>query len=164
MTSSLDRRSFIALGTAACALTLSPAILAAATHDIQMLNKDPDDKKRRMIFKPIIQVIEPGDTVTFASVNKGHNSQSIKGMIPEGVEPWKSKLSTDFSLTLEKPGFYGYRCTPHTSMGMVGLIIVKGEGMMDNLEAAKSVRQKGKSKKAWTAIWEEVDAMDLGAE
>jgi pseudoazurin len=84
-------------------------------------------------------------------------------MLPEGAETWKGKINKDISVTFDKPGFYGYVCTPHTSLGMVGLIIVKGDGMMDNMEAAKTVKQKGKARKAWKEIWEEVDKLDLGA-
>ena len=154
----LNRRDLI-LATAAFALA-RPSF-AQSTIDVEMLNKDPDDKKRRMIFKPLIQVVQPGDTVRFVSVDKGHNTQSIKGMLPEGVEEWKSKISKDFEITFEKPGFYGYKCTPHTAMGMVGLIIVQGDGMLDNYDAAKAVKQKGKSKKVFDAIWEQVETEGL---
>lgn len=123
-----------------------------------MLNKDPDNKKSRNVFKPLISVIEPGTELMFKSVNKGHNTESIKGMIPDGVEKWKSKPSKDFALTIEKPGFYGYKCTPHVATGMVGLIICKSDGVMDNLAAAQKVKQKGKAKKVWDAIWEQAEA------
>ena len=126
-----------------------------------MLNKHPDDKKRRMLFLPVIQVIEPGDTVKFLATDKGHNSISIEGMIPEGAEPWKGKINEELELTLEKPGVYGYLCQPHATLGMVGLIIVKGEGMGDNLEAAKAVKQRGKSKKVWKEIWAQVEEQGL---
>ncbi|MCG7492115.1 pseudoazurin [Thalassobius sp. Cn5-15] len=158
MTFELNRRQIILAGAAM--LVAGPA-LAQQTYTVDMLNKDPDDKKRRMIFKPLIQVVEAGDTVRFASVHKGHNSESIKGMIPEGVEPWKSKISKDFDLTLTVPGVYGYKCTPHTAMGMAGLIIVKGDGMMANVEAAKAVKHKGRMKKVWEEMWAQVEAEGL---
>ncbi|MEM7056030.1 MAG: pseudoazurin [Pseudomonadota bacterium] len=135
--------------------------LSATAHDVEMLNKDPDDKKRRMLFKPIIQVVEPGDTVKFLPTDKGHNSASLKGMIPEGTEAWKGKINKEIEVTFEKPGFYGYQCTPHYSIGMVGLVICKGDGMMDNLEAAQGVKQRGKAKKTWAAIWEQAEADGL---
>ena len=35
-----------------------------------MYNKDPDNKKKRMVFIPRILKIEPGDTVKFRSISK----------------------------------------------------------------------------------------------
>ena len=88
-------------------LTLSVQPSHAATHEIKMYNKDPDNKKNRMVFVPRILKIQPGDTVKFISASKGHNSESIKGMIPAGAKKWKSKIGKDFELTLDKPGIYG---------------------------------------------------------
>ncbi|MBO9473310.1 pseudoazurin [Shimia sp. R10_1] len=158
MTIQTNRRQLMLAGAA---LLVARPSIAQSTVDIQMLNKDPDDKKRRMIFKPLIQVVQPGDTVRFVSVDKGHNTQSVAGMLPDGAEEWKSKISKDFEVTLTVPGFYGYKCTPHTAMGMVGLIIVQGDGILDNYEAAKSVKHKSRMQKVWDQIWEQVDAEGL---
>lgn len=133
------------------------------THEVEMLNKHPDDPRMRMVFNPRIIEAQPGDTIKFLPVDKGHNSQSTDGMLPEGAEPWKGKINEEIDVTLEQPGFYGYQCLPHYALGMVGLIIVKGDGMMDNLEAAKEVNHRGKAKAVWDDIWAEVDGMDLSA-
>ncbi|MEM6670519.1 MAG: pseudoazurin [Pseudomonadota bacterium] len=130
----------------------------AEVHEVQMLNKHPDDKKKRNVFSPALIRIQPGDTVKFISADKGHNTESMKGMIPEGASEWKSKVSKDFEITYEKPGVYGYRCTPHAALGMVGLVVVEGEGWDDNLEAAQSVKQRGKAKKAFEELWAELEA------
>ena len=135
-----------------------PALATAETHEVKMLNKDPDDPKKRNVFIPALIKIKPGDSVRFVSTNKGHNSESIKGMIPEGTEKWKSKISKHFTITFEKPGVYGYKCTPHFLLGMVGLVIVEGEGWDANLEAAKAVKQRGKAKKEFEALWAQLDA------
>lgn len=129
----------------------------AETHEVQMLNKHPDDKKKRNVFVPAVIKIKPGDTVKFVSGSKGHNTESIKGMIPEGGKPWKSKISRDFEVTFDQPGIYGYRCTPHYTLGMVGIVIVEGDGWDANLEAAKGVKQRGRSRKIFDALWAEVD-------
>ena len=131
----------------------------AETHEVLMLNKDPDNKKERNVFIPAVIKIKPGDTVKFVSSDKGHNSESMKGMIPEGVPKWKSKISKHFEVTFEKPGVYGYRCTPHYTLGMVGIVIVEGDGWDANLEAAKSIKQRGKAKKRFKSMWKEVDAL-----
>ena len=48
-------------------------------------------------------------------------------------------------------------------MGMIGLIVVVGEGKLKKLEDAKSAKQRGKAKKAWKNLWEEADATGLTA-
>jgi len=160
MKQSLDRRTVIA-GMAAVAVTTVGARASGATHTVQMLNEHPEDSKIRHVYVPRILVVEPGDTIVFENTHKGHNTESMKGMIPEGAESWKSQISKEFTVSLDQPGVYGYKCTPHMATGMVGLIIVKGDGMMDNVEAAKAVKQRGKSKKVWEEIWAEVDSENL---
>ncbi|MGH8538861.1 MAG: plastocyanin/azurin family copper-binding protein, partial [Gammaproteobacteria bacterium] len=58
-------------------------------------------------------------------------------MIPDGAQAWQSKMGEDFSVTLDAPGAYIYKCSPHVSLGMVGAIVV-GEGKPENLAAVKS--------------------------
>lgn len=151
----LNRRLFLAGATAMT--VASPAFSSGTTHEVKMLNKHPDNKKLRNVFLPLLLVIQPGDTVTFLPTDKGHNSASIKGMIPEAAEPWKSKINKEFSVTFDVPGVYGYKCTPHFALGMVGMIIVEGESMKDNAEAARGVKQSKKSQDIFDGIWAEVD-------
>ncbi|PIE14340.1 MAG: pseudoazurin [Rhodobacterales bacterium] len=148
------------MGAAAAATTVLPTALRAegpVTHEVQMLNKHPDDKKQKNVFLPAVLKINPGDTVKFVAVDKGHNSVSYKDMIPEGAEGWKSKLNKDFEVTLDVEGAYGYFCQPHKSLGMVGLILV-GD-VSGNYEAIKEVKQRGKAKKVMKKLFEEADAM-----
>lgn len=144
---------------AALAFTLVGTPAFAETIEIQMYTKNPDNKKERNIFIPNFVVAKPGDIIKFISADKGHNSASGKGMIPEGVEKWKSKISKDFELTVEKPGLYGYVCSPHEGLGMVGMIVVEGEGMLDNLEAVKKAKKKGKAKKVFKKLIEQAEAL-----
>ncbi|WP_306117708.1 MULTISPECIES: pseudoazurin [unclassified Roseitalea] len=155
----IERRALL-IGASALLLT-RPALAEATTHEVQMLNVHPDNPRQRMVYDPLIQVVQPGDTVRFVSVNPGHNSESIEGMIPEGAEPWKSRPSQDFEVTLTVPGIYGYKCLPHYATGMVGLIIVEGEGKLDNLEAARSVRQRGRAAQVFDEIWAQAEADGL---
>ncbi|MEM6941011.1 MAG: pseudoazurin [Pseudomonadota bacterium] len=158
----MNRRTMIMTTAAAATLPLAPTIgRAAEPIVVEMLNKDPDNPRNRYVFAPRVLSVQPGDTVLFKSVDRGHNSQSIKDMLPEGAEDWNSKINDDFEMTFDTPGFYGYACTPHSTVGMVGLIVVEGEGKMDNLETAQGVRHRGKSKKAWEEIWEEAEAAGL---
>ncbi|MEM7422618.1 MAG: pseudoazurin [Pseudomonadota bacterium] len=153
----LNRRNFV-ISTAAL-MTVRPAW--AADHSVAMLNKHPEIKKRRMVFDPWLITVQAGDTVTFVPTDKGHNSESIKGMIPDGAEKWKGKINKEIAITFDKPGFYGYRCTPHVSVGMVGMVIVEGDGKTDNLEAAQAVKHRGKAKKIFQEIWAEAETQGL---
>lgn len=160
MSMTLSRRLFLA-ATAAFAATRPALAEEPTTHTVEMFTKHPDNKKLRNIFSPRVLRIKAGDTVDFVATEKSHDSVSLEDMIPEGGETWKGKVSKDVSVTLTVPGVYGYKCTPHYSLGMVGLIIVEGEGMMDNVEAARAVKHKGKAKKIFAEIWAEVDEQDL---
>lgn len=124
----------------------------AAEHEIRMLNKG---EKGMMVFEPALVRAAPGDTVRFVAVDKGHNAESIKGMLPDGTEPFKGKINEEIVLTVDKEGVYGVKCAPHYGMGMVALIEV---GNPENLEEAKAVKQTGKAKKAFDELFGQVVA------
>ena len=73
-----------------------------------------------MVFEPAFVKIAPGDTVKFVSTDKGHNAESIKGMLPEGAAPFVGKNNEDIAVKFEQEGVYGIKCLPHYGMGMVG--------------------------------------------
>jgi len=79
--------------------------------------------------------VQPGDSVKWDNM-AGHNSESVDGMIPEGAEEWTSVLGETVSHTFKVPGAYIYKCAPHFSQGMVGVVIV-GDGRPANLDAIK---------------------------
>lgn len=118
----------LACGTSAAAL--------AADYQVKMLNKGPDGKM--MEFDPAFLKISPNDSVTFVPTDKGHSSESIEGMIPDGAQPWKGGMSQKITVTFTKPGVYAYKCLPHFVLGMVGLIEVGSNP--PNLDAATSVK------------------------
>ena len=96
-----------------------------------------------MVFEPAFVKAQPGDVVRFIPTDKGHNVEDIDGMLPDGVEGFKTKFNEEFDLTVDAEGIYGIKCTPHYAMGMVALIQV-GEAV--NLDEATAVEQKGKAK------------------
>jgi pseudoazurin len=120
---------------------------AAEEHVVQMLNKG---EKGSMVFQPDLVQAAPGDTIRFVPADKSHNAETIKGMIPEEAEGFKSKMSEEFSVTLDKQGVYGVKCAPHYGMGMVALIVV-GEPV--NAAEAKAVKQNGKAKAAFAELF-----------
>lgn len=160
--SQINRRTLIKTASATALVSIMPNLAVAQEATVvEMLNRHPDDKKKRYVFHPRVVSVQPGETVLFKVVDKGHNSASVDGMLPEGAEEWNGKINKEIEVTFDTPGFYGYKCTPHATVGMVGLIVVEGAGKLDNLEAAKSVRQRGKSKKEWEEIWEEAEELGL---
>jgi pseudoazurin len=138
------------IATLAAAATLMGQMAFAETFEVKMLNKG---EAGSMVFEPAFLNVASGDTVVFVPTDKGHNVESIKGMLPDGVDTFKSKMNKEFSITFETDGVYGIKCTPHYAMGMVGLIQV---GDAVNLEAASSVKQKGKAKKRFPGLFEMV--------
>lgn len=112
----------------------------AADHQIKMTNKG---EKGAMVFEPDFIQAASGDTVTFVVVDKGHNAESIKGMVPEGAEPFKGKMNEEIKVTLDQEGIWGVKCTPHYGMGMVALIKV---GAATASEEAQAVKHPGKAK------------------
>ena len=122
----------------------------AETFEIKMLNKG---ETGRMVFEPAYLAVAPGDTVTFVPASKGHNAETIKGMIPEEAKKFKSKIGKEFSVTLTAEGLYGVKCTPHYSMGMVALIQV---GAATNLSNVSDVKQRGKSKARFEPLFAQV--------
>lgn len=136
---------------AAVALMLTGAA-GAADHQVQMLNKG---EKGAMVFQPDYIVAAPGDTVTFVPTDKSHDAESIKGMIPEGAEPFKGKVNQEITYTVEKEGVYGVKCSPHYGMGMVALIVV---GEPTNLEEAKAIKHNGKAKKVFAELLAKAEA------
>ena len=95
--------------------------LFSEVHTVKMLNQGPTGV---MVFEPAVLKINIGDTVTFVATDAAHNSASIPGMLPPNANAWKGQLSRDISVTFDIPGIYGYQCTPHAMMAMVGIIQV----------------------------------------
>ena len=112
---------------------------------IEMLNKRG---KEKMLYGQDVARVEVGQTVTWTPDSKGHNVQFVS--VPEGVEKVKSKLSKEFSYTFEQEGVYLYVCTPHASMGMIGVVVV-GESDV-NLDEVLDYKFRGKSKKKFKKI------------
>ena len=126
----------------------------AESATVEMWNKDPDDRKRKMVFSQEIVTIEPGESVTWLATDKGHNVQLIDG--PDGVElEKKSKISKDVTITFDAPGVYVYVCTPHATMGMIGIVVV-GELTQEAIDAVRDAKVRGKSKKKFEALLAEL--------
>jgi plastocyanin len=116
---------------------LPAAKAAGASHDITMMGNADGS---RVWFNPMGLLIRPGDTVRWINRDPG-NSHTTTAYhpsndghplrIPKGAAPWTSDYlmpDQSFSITLSIAGVYDYFCVPHEHAGMVGRIVVMGEG------------------------------------
>ena len=132
-------------------LTISVICLSfqslAETIEIEMLNKD-ELTKETMVYSIKVAKIDVEDTIIWKSIDKGHNVEFI-GM-PKGVKKFKTGISKKAEYTFKIPGIYLYQCTPHKSMGMIGIVVVGDD--KTNLDKIKKVKLHGKSKKIFREL------------
>jgi pseudoazurin len=143
-------RKVIMLASAAVLMTVAGA--RAAEVEVKMLNKGAEGA---MVFEPALVQVASGDTVKFVATGKGHNAETIKGMLPAGANSFLGKNGEDVVVTFDKPGVYGVKCLPHYSMGMVAMIVV---GTPTNIEEAKAIPQIGKSKQVMAGLFDKLAA------
>ena len=132
------------------ATVMVTGVANAAEIEVHMLNKGD---KGAMVFEPDMIVAAPGDTIRFVPTDKGHNVETIAGMLPAGAEAFKSKYNKEFAITLDAEGVYGVKCKPHYAMGMVALIKI---GDPVNLDESKAVKQTGKAKKVFDELFDQM--------
>ena len=135
-----------AVASVVAALAL-PASASAATFDVSASGSS---------FTPSDLTVAPGDTVKFVATDKGHNAETIKGMLPADATPFLGKNGEDVAVTFEKPGVYGVKCLPHYGMGMVAMVVV---GTPTNVDEAKSIPQVGKAKQVMAGLFDKLAAL-----
>lgn len=105
-------------------LALSVALTGVAVaedFEVQMLNRG---EAGSMVFEPAFLRLAVGDTVKFIATDRGHNAESISGMMPEDAEEFEGKINEEIEVTYDVEGLYGVQCKPHFAMGMVMTIAV----------------------------------------
>ena len=142
----------IVMLAAAAGLVLAGSARAAEV-EVKLLNKGSDGAV--MVFEPALVKVAPGDTVKFVSTDKGHNAESIKGMLPDGAAAFTGKTNEDIAVKFDQEGVYGIKCLPHYGMGMVALVVV---GKPGNVDQAKAVPQVGKAKQTFAKLFETLEA------
>ncbi|MCL4170751.1 UNVERIFIED_CONTAM: hypothetical protein GTU68_021348 [Idotea baltica] len=123
-------------------MTLSGGV-TAETFEVKMLNKGDGGT---MIFEPASLRIAAGDSVRFLPADKGHNAESVKGMIPQGAEAFAGKINEEIEVTLTEPGLYGVKCKPHWGMGMVMAIAVGDDDVDADSFLAGKMPKKAKAR------------------
>jgi pseudoazurin len=144
-------RKMLLLASAAALMAVAGGAFAAEI-EVKMLNKGAEGT---MVFEPALVKVAPGDTVKFVATDKGHNAETIKGMLPADAAPFVGKSGEDVIVTFEKPGIYGVKCLPHYGMGMVAMVVV---GTPANLDEAKAVPQVGKAKQVMAGLFDKLAA------
>ena len=110
---------------------------------IDMLNLREDGE--RMVYSQDVVNIEVGDTVKWLPKDGGHNVEFIAG--PDSFEiPPKSYINREVSIKFDIPGIYLYVCSPHSIMGMIGLIIVGNDTSNKEEIASYDIGGKGSKK------------------
>lgn len=129
--------------------------------EIKMYSIDPEDSSRQHVFKPNVVSAQVGDTIRFVPTETSHQSSSIETMLPEGVRGWEGEINEAFEYVLPKPGIYGYQCIPHYAAGMVGVVVVDGEGRNANLERALVARHPGLGNPKFVEVFDEARRQGL---
>ena len=114
----------------------APAVAADMSIDMQ-----------KKSYSVEVAKIDVGDTITWLPKFKGHNVEIVAS--PNELK-FKSKNNKETSLTFDTPGIYYYWCTPHKSMGMIGLVVVGGD--TENKDVIAKAKALGKSKKKLLAL------------
>ncbi|MEM7521012.1 MAG: pseudoazurin, partial [Pseudomonadota bacterium] len=72
MTIKMNRRAMLAMSAAFGVLAANGVSADGHTmHTMEMLNKNPDNPRERMVYYPRVMRIKAGDSVMFKSVDRG---------------------------------------------------------------------------------------------
>ena len=122
-------------------------IILALLFSASAVASDMSIDMQKKSYSVEVAKIDVGDTITWLPKSKGHNVEIVAS--PNELK-FKSKNNKETSLTFDTPGIYYYWCTPHKSMGMIGLVVVGGDtSNKDDIAKAKAL---GKSKKKLQAL------------
>ena len=149
-------RNCLVMAAVAAAMAVAGGATAAEV-EVKMLNQGAEGL---MVFEPALVKVAPGDTVKFVATDKGHNAETIKGMLPDGAATFLGKNGEDIAVKFDQAGIYGVKCAPHYGMGMVAMIVV---GTPANEEQAKAVPQTGKAKQVFATLFEKLAATKTAA-
>ncbi len=142
------RRDILGFSVAA----LTPALLARPARAVERVHPvGMWTEGGKKFYDPAFLRVRIGDIVQFINISGSHNTESIAGMIPDGVPAWNSTLKETFDLRITQPGVYGYKCTPHYTKAMVGLIVAGDPSV--NLEAARAVRHRGPAREEFDRLF-----------
>ena len=114
--------------------------IAAADDVVQMLNVGPDGSRYR--YDPMLSKVDVGGRVLWKATTKGHNVEFMEA--PNNLK-FKSKMHKSAGYNFSVPGIYTYKCTPHLSTGMVGVVVV-GNDLSNMDQVMNSKKYHGQAK------------------
>ena len=114
--------------------------LAAVDDVVKMLNVGPSGSRFR--YDPMLSEIDVGGKILWKATTKGHN---VEFMVAPNDIKYKSKMHKSAGYTFTTPGIYTYKCTPHVSAGMIGVVVV-GNDLSNITEAMDNVAYYGQAK------------------
>ena len=94
-------------------------------------------------FSPANITINQGDTVTWTNGGGFHNVNATLSTYPNNPEGFGNSVSSSswtFQHIFTIVGTYNYQCDPHTSMGMVGTVVVNAVSTPNSLTEAVARR------------------------
>lgn len=128
---------------------------SAAEVTVQMASFDRMTKVSN-VFVPGLVRVNKGDTVKWVSDNAVHNIAFVDGGVPTGVTLFTSTGAKEISYKFEKTGIYLFKCSPHSGIGMVGLVLVGGD--KSNLAAVKAAYVPPQAKKRLEPLFAEIES------
>ncbi|MCC5986862.1 MAG: hypothetical protein JJT95_04215 [Pararhodobacter sp.] len=120
----ITRRHVLFLFGAATGLGGASRLHAGTAHEVQALNRHPENARQMMVFYPAITRIEPGASVEFVMSDRGHNVESFPDMLPDGAESFRSRVDQGLTRRFNAPGTHVFCCRPHRAVGMIGFVLV----------------------------------------
>src|SRR3712207_1534981 len=102
----MTTNKFAVLACASALIAMSHGIASAAEIEVRMLNQGTDST---MVFEPAFVKIAPGDKIRFIPTDKGHNIESIDGMLPAGAASFGTTNNEELTVTFDKEGVYGVK-------------------------------------------------------
>ena len=121
---------YLLLCIAVTILTACGGTSGQGTEEIRIVGKRVDvnmedpGKSGEYVYDPAEFTFERGEQVTLVMTSEGefHTFTVPDLEIDVHVDAWKSKALT---YTFDEPGTYKLVCTPHETLGMIGVITVR---------------------------------------
>jgi plastocyanin len=135
---------------------------------------EEDQGAGQFVFTPAVIWLESGGTIEWSiegaahSVTAYHPDNDKPSRIPEDTKSFDSgtlDAGASYEHTFETPGVYNYYCTPHESLGMVGVVIVDevtSGPITDPSGAAAENLERQLTEVAWLTLSEGQGATSYG--
>ncbi len=137
------------------AVTTATSAPVTPTVTVEMRTEGASGRFR---FEPALVWVTPGTTVRFVADSHIHGVRAIPGMLPEGVEPFAGGMGRPLVLRPTVPGVYGFKCSAHYGLGMVGLLVV-GEPDPAQLARARAIRHPPAARVVFARLFRTLDCL-----